>query len=64
MFTNEGASAVITATLPASADGLTVSFTRINGTHALRIDPDGSENIRDAGGLGTGAAGKYLSLDT
>ncbi len=51
MFTNEGATAVITATLPAAADGLTVSFTRINGTYALRIDPDGTENIRDAGGL-------------
>lgn len=63
-YTNFNTAAVVTLTLPAAADGLRYKFTRISGTYALRIDPNGSENIRDAGGLGTGAAGKYLSLDT
>lgn len=61
--TNEGAGATVTLILPAAADGLSYSFTRI-GAQTLRIDPDGSESIRDAGGLGAGTAGEYLSLDT
>jgi len=63
-FTNNGAGGVITLTLPAASDGMQYSFSRINSTYALRIDPNGTENIRDPGGIGTGSAGKYLSLDT
>jgi hypothetical protein len=57
-FTNNGASSIITGTLPpATTPGETFTFSRNSGTYAHRVAPDGTDTIRG------GAAGKYLSLD-
>lgn len=61
-FNNAGAGGIITGTLPVAAVGLWYLFSRNNAGNAHRIDPDGTEVIRD--GSSGGVAEKYLSLDT
>ena len=56
-FTNSGASATVTALLPASIPNLSFTFIR-TASFDLRIDPNGTDTIRGGG------AGKYLSLDS
>ena len=57
LFNNEGASGTVVLTLPAATVGLNYRAVR-TASHALRLDPNGSEVIRGGG------AGKYLELDT
>lgn len=56
-FTNVGAVATVTGTLPAATAGMEVAFYR-SATQTLRVEPNGSNTI------GAGGAGKYLSIDT
>jgi hypothetical protein len=62
VFTNNGAGAAVTFTLPSStglALGFNVTFMRNDAADAILIDPSAvGENIRGGGG------GKYMSLDT
>ena len=56
IFTNEGASAAVTFTLPAATAGLKFTFVRV-ASQAIYIDPSGTELIRGGG------AGKYILLE-
>lgn len=60
-FTNTGASAVVTLTLPAGAVNYKVLFI-VTDTDGLRIDPDGTENFVDFTQSSSG--GKYISSST
>lgn len=57
VFTITGATGTIEFDLPAATVGLKYSFAR-TASQSLIIDPDGTEVI------GSGGAGKYLSIDT
>jgi hypothetical protein len=57
-YTNHGATAIITGTLPSASAGKRYHFTRRNSSYALRIDPYGAQYIIP------GSGGKYVSLDT
>jgi len=57
-FTNKDATGVITASLPYTRPGMKFTFIRV-ASHAFRIDPYSSQQIR--GGSG---GGKYISLDS
>ena len=54
---NNTASGGVTYSLPAATVGLKFTFARVS-TNYIRIDPNGTNQIRGGG------AGKYLSLDT
>ena len=56
-FSNNGATGVVTLTVPASVAGQKWHFTRRNSTHAFRIEPGGSF-------LAGAGFGKYVQLDT
>lgn len=56
-FNNNTASGGVTYSLPAATVGLKFTFARVS-TNYIRIDPNGTNQIRGGG------AGKYLSLDT
>jgi len=55
-FSNKGAGATITFSLPAATVGQTYHFIRL-ATQSLRADPQVTETVRG------GAAGKYMQLD-
>jgi len=62
VFTNNSAASIVTFSLPVAAAGLNYRFTRNNVTYAIRVVPNGTDVIRNAGTAGGG--GKYLSLNT
>lgn len=55
LFTNDGASDVITFTLPAASEGLIYTFLE-QDNHVVYVDPDGTEQIMSE----TGTAGDYI----
>lgn len=59
-FTNEGAAAAVTFTLPAATVGLRYTF-YVMAAQELRIDPNGSETIAIAGAQQVG--GKYVTAN-
>lgn len=64
LHTNAGAGGVITLGLPKAAHckGARALFKRQNATHAMRIDPNGSEVFVEEDGTDS-VAGKYKALD-
>lgn len=61
-FTNTGAAAVVTLTLPAAEVGMHYYFV-VDDTDGIRIDPNGTETISLPSTGVPGAAGKYLTAD-
>lgn len=61
-FDSTGASATITASLPAATPGLKYRF-RVGAAQQLRLDPNGTEVIALPSTGVAGAAGKYLVAD-
>lgn len=60
MYSNNGATSVVTQTLPPAYVGLTFGFTRINATYAFRIAP----NSGGPDTIGEGAAGQTLEMQS
>lgn len=61
-FTNEGAPAAVTFTLPPATVGQWYRFKSL-AAFELRIDPSGTETIALPSTGAQGAAGKYLTFD-
>jgi hypothetical protein len=61
-FTNTGATAVVTFTLPPAVPGLHYYF-YVDDTDAIRVDPDGTETMSLPSSGAAQAAGAYLTAD-
>jgi hypothetical protein len=57
-FNNNTATGGVTYSLPAAVVGLKFTFVNVSGAYYVRVDPNGTNQIRGGG------AGKYLSLDS